>query len=406
MKTIDLNLRRLDNRERVFLEFAYDEVLISRVRTLAGARYSATYKGWHLPVVKETVAELVNRTKDIAIVDTRQLKQQLIERRQSAAIVKAYETKPDPAVLAGANRAALNKYTETLVLKQYSKSTINTYRNEFLQLLRELKYIDVNQLQIEHIRRYIQYCFEHYKITETTANSRINALKFYFEKVLGREKMFIELPRPKMPLQLPKVLGERELSKMFNAVQNLKHKAILFTAYSAGLRVSEVVGLQLAHIDSDRMQIFIKCAKGKKDRYVNLSPLLLDVLREYLRNGRQKPIKYVFESTTPGIPYSVRSAQIIFHQAKDGAGIKKEVSFHALRHSFATHLLEKGIDVIYIKDLLGHFNLKTTERYLHVRKEHLVVIGSPLDDLFSKGGIAWEKTGNLIDATAIKKTKY
>ena len=199
--------------------------------------------------------------------------------------------------------------------------------------------------------------------------------------------MLIELPRPKKPLQLPRVLGENELSRLFRALANLKHKAILFTAYSAGLRVSEVVNLKLQDVDSDRMQLFIQCSKGKKDRYVNLSPVLLDVLRAYISESKTKPVKYLFESQQPAIAYCTRSAQKVFQNAKNLAGIKKEVSFHVLRHSFATHLLEKGIDVIYIKDILGHFNIKTTERYLHVRKEQLVTIISPLDDLWKKGGI-------------------
>ena len=138
---------------------------------------------------------------------------------------------------------------------------------------------------------------------------------------------------------------------------------------------------------SDRMQLFIQCSKGKKDRYVNLSPVLLDVLRAYISESKTKPVKYLFESQQPAIAYCTRSAQKVFQNAKNLAGIKKEVSFHVLRHSFATHLLEKGIDVIYIKDILGHFNIKTTERYLHVRKEQLVTIISPLDDLWKKGGI-------------------
>lgn len=199
--------------------------------------------------------------------------------------------------------------------------------------------------------------------------------------------MLIELPRPKKRLQLPRVLGENELNRLFRALANLKHKAILFTAYSAGLRVSEVVNLKLQDVDSDRMQLFIQCSKGKKDRYVTLSPVLLDILRAYISACKTRPIKYLFESPQPGIAYCARSAQKVFQNAKSFAGIRKEVSFHVLRHSFATHLLEKGIDVIYIKDILGHFNIKTTERYLHVRKEQLVTIISPLDDLWKKGGI-------------------
>jgi site-specific recombinase XerD len=177
---------------------------------------------------------------------------------------------------------------------------------------------------------------------------------------------------------------------MFNAVNNLKHKAILFTAYSAGLRVSEVINLKIKDVDSDRMQLFIEKAKGKKDRYVGLSILLLDVLRAYLKNAAPRPVKYVFENPQrPGQSYSTRSAQQIFHDAKEKAKINKNVGIHSLRHSFATHLLEKGIDIRYIKDLLGHFSIKTTERYLHVKRESLINIPNVLDELNKSISLDW-----------------
>ena len=206
---------------------------------------------------------------------------------------------------------------------------------------------------------------------------------------MGKEKFFWDIPRPKKPLQLPKVLGEDELSRLFNALDNKKHKAMLFTTYSAGLRVSEVAALQIKHIDSDRMQILIERAKGKKDRYVALSPVLLDILRNYIKTYKPKPTKYLFESEQTYTAYPTRTIQRIFQLAKEKAGIIKEVGVHSLRHSFATHLLEKGTDIKYIKDLLGHFNIKTTERYLHVSKKALVNIVSPLDDLYNKGKIDW-----------------
>jgi len=382
-----LSLQQHRGTERIFTHYPYHTIVNQIVREIPGAKYSNTNKSWHFPPVKEIVQLLAAKVKDAAELDVKELRQQLIAKKQLPAIVKSHTDKPDISLLCTANKEALDRYIETLVLKAYSNSTIKTYRNEFFQLLKEINNKPVQDLTIDHIRRYMFYCINHYKISEATANSRINAIKFYFEQVLGREKMFVELPRPKMPLQLQKVLGENELARLFNALNNLKHKAILFTAYSAGMRVSEVVNLQLNHIDSDRMQIFIKCAKGKKDRYVGLSPLLLDVLRAYIKSCKQRPLKFVFENIQPGIPYSRRSAQEVFRIAKSKAGIIKDVSFHALRHSFATHLLEKGIDVMYIKDLLGHFDIKTTQRYLHVRKEQLVVITSPLDDLWKKGGI-------------------
>jgi integrase/recombinase XerD len=190
-------------------------------------------------------------------------------------------------------------------------------------------------------------------------------------------------------MSLPKLLNESELARLFNAVTNKKHKAILFTAYSAGLRVSEIVNLKIADIDSKRMQIFIERAKGKKDRYVNLSPLLLEILRSYIKQSHPRPKHWLFESIQTGQAYPARTIQQIFSDAKRKAGIRKEVGIHSLRHSFATHLLDKGTDIRYIKDLLGHFNIKTTERYLHVSNRQLINIRSPLDDLWRKEAIDW-----------------
>ena len=236
----------------------------------------------------------------------------------------------------------------------------------------------------------MQYCYVELKLSENTLHSRMNALKFYYEQVLYKQKFFWEIPRPKKRLIMPKVLGEEELGNLFKALANKKHKAMLFTAYSAGLRVSEIVALQLKHIDSDRMQILIENAKGKKDRYVNLSPILLEILRDYIKNYSTRPTKFLFESEQTKEAYPIRTIQKIFQNAKKDAGIKKDTGIHGLRHSFATHLLEKGTDIKYIKEFLGHFNIKTTERYLHVSRKALVNIVSPLDDLHAKGKIKWK----------------
>ena len=196
-------------------------------------------------------------------------------------------------------------------------------------------------------------------MSENTLHSKVNALKFYYEQVLGKEKFFWQIPRPKKPLLLPKLLNENEIRRLFNALANKKHKAMLFTAYNAGLRVSEVVNLKIADIDSVRMQILIERAKGKKDRYVNLSPVLLDILRKYLLEYKPRPVKYLFESEQTKAAYpTLCTVQQIFYNAKNKAGIKKEVGIHSLRHSFATHLLDKGTDIKYIKDLLADLVLR------------------------------------------------
>ncbi len=257
---------------------------------------------------------------------------------------------------------------------------------QFLQTIRETP---ATEFSVQRIKDYLQYCYEKLKLSENTLHSRMNALKFYYEQVLKHEKFFWEIPRPKKPLLLPKLLNEDELRRLFNALINKKHKAMLFTAYSAGLRVSEIVNLKICDIDSKRMQIFISRAKGKKDRYVNLSPLVLDILRKYLQEYKPSPKIYLFESEQTQTAYPTRTVQQIFANAKHKAGISKEVGVHSLRHSFATHLLDKGTDIKYIKDLLGHFNIKTTERYLHVSKKQLINIASPFDDLYKNEEVDW-----------------
>jgi site-specific recombinase XerD len=294
---------------------------------------------------------------------------------------------PNDFKIHAVNKNVLPQVQQHLQLKAYSLSTRKTYLNELSQFLQTIKSTPATDFTPQRIMDYLQYCYTTLALSENTLHSRTNALKYYYEKVLGREKFFWEIPRAKKPFQLPNVLGEREITALFNALTNLKHKAILFTAYSSGLRVSEVVSLKLADIDSGRMQIKIESAKGKKDRMVNLSPVLLDILRQYIKKANPQPVNYLFESEIVGEPYSSRSAQKVFQRAKEKAGIAKEVSFHSLRHSFATHLLEKGIDIRYIKDILGHFSIKTTQRYTHVKKEQLIQITSPLDDLWLKGDI-------------------
>jgi integrase/recombinase XerD len=291
--------------------------------------------------------------------------------------------------LSDANAEALTLTHRELILKAYSQSTARTYLNELRAFFHVLGNHRADELPADRIKDYLDYCFTELKLSEHTIHSRINALKFYYEQVLKRERMFFNIPRPKKPVQLPKLLNEDELSRLFNALLNRKHKAMLFTIYSAGLRVSELVHLRLQDIDAVRMQIFVQRAKGKKDRYVNLSPLLLDILRKYIQMEERRPKEYLFESGQTGTAYSIRTVQEIFHQAKQKARISKDVGIHSLRHSFATHLLDKGVDIRYIKDLLGHFNIKTTERYLHVSKKQLINIVSPLDDLARRGGIEW-----------------
>ena len=402
MPTITLSLESRNGQERIFLAFPYNKSIIDAVRQVRGIKWSATAKQWHLPAEKAAVTALKDTIQSIAQLDTRILKKQLLERNRNAvdasttalAVAKYSSHYPTKRVVSIRKIQLVNAHVlplmkEQLQLKAYSRSTISTYLNEMSQLLQALGSIAADDLQPVHLKRYLLYCLNQLGLKENTLHSRINAMKFYYEQVLERERFFWQIPRPKKPVLLPRLLNETELRKLFNALSNKKHKAMLFTAYSAGLRVSEIVNLKIADVDSKRMQIFISRAKGKKDRYVNLSPLLLDILRKYVKEYSPAPRVYLFESEQTMQPYPVRTIQQIFSNAKRAAGITKSVGIHSLRHSFATHLLDKGTDIKYIKDLLGHFNIKTTERYLHVSKKQLVNIVSPFDDLWKNERIEW-----------------
>ncbi|MBX2931759.1 MAG: tyrosine-type recombinase/integrase [Chitinophagaceae bacterium] len=276
------------------------------------------------------------------------------------------------------NKNELIRYRDLLVLKAYSYNTIRTYFIEFAQLLYVLNDFPVYDLSSEQLRSYCLYCIKKLKLSENQMHSRLNALKFYFEKVLHKEKFFFDIPRPKKINSLPKVLNLNEVRKMFSKTTNLKHLLILKLCYGMGLRVSEVVNLKIEHIDSKRMQVLIATSKGKKDRYVKLPDSILIELREYYKT--YKPKEYLFEGQTGG-QYSIRSVQQVFKAAMKKAGINKTIGIHGLRHSYATHLLEMGTDISYVQKLLGHKDIKTTLIYTHVSNRSLSKISSPLDML-------------------------
>jgi site-specific recombinase XerD len=215
-------------------------------------------------------------------------------------------------------------------------------------------------------------------MSENSIHSRINAVKFYFQTVLKRPSFFVEIPRPKKHNILPKVIHGIDVKKIFVNTPNLKHNTMLKLSYGMGLRVSEIINIKIEDIDSQSMQVFIRRAKGKKDRYANLPESILDQLRLYYK--QYQPKDYLFEGQFGGV-YSVRSVQQVFKDSMRRAGVNKNVGVHSLRHSFATHLLEKGTDVRLIQDLLGHKDIKTTLLYTHVSDYSLKKVKSPLDDL-------------------------
>ena len=269
-----------------------------------------------------------------------------------------------------------------MVSRKYSPKTIKAYiyyNRDFLEFTdKTSEYVTEGD-----IKNYLFHLAEEKQVVTSTLNSAINAMKFYYGTILKKNFIY-ELKRPRKDKKLPVVLSKEKVSKILSAVSNIKHRSILMLTYSAGLRVSEVVKLKPEDIDSDRKLILIKGAKGRKDRYTTLSNVALETLRTYYKSV--KPKDWLFPGQKKGRHISTRTVEKVFEDVIKRVGIKKDVSVHSLRHSYATHLLEGGTDLRYIQELLGHKSSKTTEIYTHVSKKSIGKIISPLDNLETGGG--------------------
>ncbi|MDO9529197.1 MAG: site-specific integrase [Syntrophales bacterium] len=273
---------------------------------------------------------------------------------------------------------AVKSYQEMLTLKRYSQSTVKSYLNAFNRFALHFGEDRIANLDKSDIQMYLSDKIVKQNLSPSLQNLQINAIKFYYEKVLGRPSEIYNLPRPKKASSLPTVLSEEEVVSILKTVDNLKHRCLLYLLYSAGLRLGEVVNLSVTDIDSKRNLIFIRAGKGQKDRTSLLSQTTLNLLRTYYKEFH--PTKYLFEGQDGG-KYSPRSVQAIFKRTLAKSGVRKQATVHTLRHSFATHLLERGTDLRYIQELLGHTSSKTTEIYTHVSQKSLGRIRSPLDQI-------------------------
>ncbi|MFM9988059.1 MAG: tyrosine-type recombinase/integrase [Flavobacterium sp.] len=336
---------------RIAVTFEKEVTLINRIKQLEGSRWSQSLQLWHLP-------------------DTEAYR---IRFKISESIEKSILSHIDTP-----NQEALHRFIQEIQLKGYSPLTLKTYRNEFGSFLYYLKETPAKECSVEKIRDYILYCINEIKLSEATIHSRMNAIKFYYEQVLKREHFLFEIPRPKKPNKLPKVIATSDIKKIFESTPNLKHNTMLKLCYGLGLRVSEIINLKIVDIDSKAMQVFIERAKGKKDRYANLPVSILEQLRSYF--VEYKPSVYLFEGQFGG-KYSSRSVQQVFRNSQKKAKINKILGVHSLRHSFATHLLEQGTDIRFIQELLGHNDIRTTLIYTQVSDKNIRKIISPLDTL-------------------------
>jgi site-specific recombinase XerD len=262
-------------------------------------------------------------------------------------------------------------------IRNYSQRSIETYIH-MLRSLEDYHNTSVDEITTSQVKDFLQYCIEKKQVSVSYINQIISAVKILQKDVLGQEWESIRIKRPRRVKKLPVVLSKEEVKSMIETTRNLKHRTIIAVIYSAGLRISELTSLRPSDIDSDRKQIKV-LGKGNKYRYTLLSEHTLDMLRIYWR--AYKPERYLFEGQRHGQPISKETIQVVFKHACKKAGINKPASVHSLRHSFATHLLESGVNLKVIQSLLGHSSLRTTSIYLHVTRFDPASIKSPFDEI-------------------------
>ncbi len=274
---------------------------------------------------------------------------------------------------------------DDMTLRNFTPATIKAYVRAVARFARYF-HRSPDRLGREDVRTYLLHLLNEQHVSHSYYKLTRCALRFFYRETLGRDDVPASLAPVKEPRSLPVVLGPDELVRFFAAITNLKHRALLMTAYAAGLRISEVARLRSADIDSARMVIRVDRGKGQKDRYVMLSPRLLEILRAYWKAAR--PGAYLFPGATPDRPLTTGSVRKVCSRARRAAGLDKQVTVRALRHSFATHLLEAGTDLRTIQVLLGHNRFNTTARYVHVATASIPSTKSPFDrlDLTPRGG--------------------
>lgn len=336
------------SEKRIAVYFEKNVDLIARIKQIEGARWSQQKILWHIPDTDE------NRIRfNIAPL--------------------AYSL-PSPEAI-----AQIEKFKQWMRSKRYSESTIATYSEALKSFLIFFREKPVAEITNEDVIVYNNDYILNNKLSASYQNQTVNAIKLFFMTVRETKMEVDKIHRPKRSKVLPNVLSKEEVKLILNAHSNIKHKMMLSLIYSCGLRCGELLALQPVHIDSKRNIVLLKNSKGKKDRIVPLSPKILEMLRDYYKI--HKPKTYLFEGQNIGLQYDARSLQLILKQALQKVGIKKPVTLHWLRHSYATHLLESGTDLRYIQELLGHNSSKTTEIYTHVSTKSLQQIKSPFDDL-------------------------
>ncbi|MCW5922920.1 MAG: site-specific integrase [Saprospiraceae bacterium] len=358
------------------LPLALIKEYLKTVKNIHGRRWDQRWMWWELPYTRLTLRFLRQYFAGVLRWDFTP-DENVPERLEEEEASPAQPWQPQQSKPAR-YEAAVTALEQCLLLKRYSWRTVKSYKNSLRNFIRFYDDTKPSQLTRKQINDYIHHLIKEHHITESYQNQICCALKMFYCEVANQAEKVEGLVQAKKPQKIPQVLTEGEVARLLKAVDNLKHRCILTMIYSAGLRLGEVTKLKLTDLQFEQHRIFVRDAKGKKDRCTILAQKAESLLKEYL--ALYRPVHWLFEGPDGG-PYSDRSVQAIFTAAKDRSRINPLATTHTLRHSFATHLLEKGMDLRNIQELLGHESSKTTEIYTHITKKSWEKIKSPLDDL-------------------------
>ena len=371
-KHITLKHLLVEQKKSIGLQFHTDRIISALLKELPDIQWSEDFGMHYLPNTKSHLDKVFSVYRGIAWINCKYF----FDKSNSKQLDDPLDLNwLEKRALPQTFRSCPPEYLLKLELKKYSNNTVKTYVTCFEKFINYYDKIPLENINEADIRSYLSHLIKE-DLSSSYLNQAINSIKFYYEVVLGMPNRFYDIERPRKERKLPSVLSKSEIRKLIESTNNIKHRCIVGLLYSAGLRRSELLSLKIKDIDSQRMLIHIRSAKGKKDRYTLLSKVVLGDLRSYFIEW--KPKTYLFEGK-PNEQYSANSVGKIVSVAAKKALIKKNVSPHTLRHSFATHLLEAGTDLRYIQILLGHESTKTTEIYTHVAVSSFDSIKNPLD---------------------------
>jgi len=360
--TIYLEQKTHKKESQLLLKFSFDNTLIGLIKSIRGTHWSKTMNAWYLKNSEENLSLILELFKGVTKVDT-------------SKVIKKIRFKRN---LTTAQKKLLNNFYLFLKGKRYSQSTIQTYTFFIADFINFHTKTPIEELTNRDVELFIETVFIERKYSVSSQRQFISALKIFITFCTQTKINDLSLERPKKSRILPNILSQEEVLKIIQLTRNLKHRAIIVLLYSSGLRIGEVTSLLLKNIDILRRQINVEGGKGRKDRFVVLANTFLPLLQNYLSTF--KPAFYFVEGLE-GKKYSQSSIRKFLFNSVQKAGISKKVTPHTLRHSYATHLLENGVGLRHIQELLGHAKPETTMIYTHVAKKDLLGIQSPLDTI-------------------------